>query len=70
MVSEGDLLNGHSLYNPHISTEAIDGDTIAFCFSYDTPAKGALYTATFIPAPGTLTLAGAAGILAAMRRRR
>jgi hypothetical protein len=71
VISEGDVLNGHTIYNPHISTEAIEGDTIAFSVSYGSPATGGgVYTATFIPAPSTLALLAGAGLMAARRKRR
>ena len=50
VVSESDTLGGLPVGSLFLSTEAIDGDTIAFSFTSGTQA-GALYTATYLPPP-------------------
>lgn len=69
IISEGDLLGGLFIGSLNLSTEAIDGDTIAFSFSNFNPSTGAVYTATYAPSPCSLSLLAAAAALSARRRR-
>ncbi len=70
IVSVGDSLNGHQVHDILMSSEAIDGDTVAFNATLGpTPETYAVYTAT-IPSPAAPALFAAAALLASRRRRK
>ncbi len=69
VIAEGDILGGQPIRNPSISTEAIEGNTVAFSVGYGVPiSTGAVYTAT-IPSPAAPATLAAAALLASRRRR-
>ncbi len=67
VLASGDLLDGRIVADTGIGAQAIDGDSIAISVSFTNGSYG-IYMAT-IPAPGAMALLGAAGLLAARRRR-
>ena len=70
VVSVGDVLNGLTVGGFLFSNEAIQGDTMAFSvYTWGINQVGALYTATFVPAPGAAALGACTCLLAAHRRR-
>lgn len=68
IVSPGETINGHVVTNAFVSPEGLEGNTVAFELRYTT-GETALYTATTIPAPASLTLLAVATVLAPRRRR-
>ncbi len=63
----GDTLDGKVVLDTGIGTQALDGDSLALWVAFTDGSQG-IYMAT-IPAPGALALLGAAGLLAARRKR-